>query len=130
MTDPAERSGSLVFVAPVFRVADLARSLAYYRDRLGFEVEFIYDGFYAGLRRDGCHIHLKCSGSTGRNGTALEVGEHVDATLHVRNAAALASGFAAAGARISVPLRTMPYGREFYVEDPDGYVLGFVEPAG
>lgn len=69
MTDPAERSGSLVFVAPVFRVADLARSLAYYRDRLGFEVEFIYDGFYAGLRRDGCHIHLKCFGSTGRNGT-------------------------------------------------------------
>ena len=29
----------------------------------------------------------------------------------------------------SVPLRQMPYGVEFYVRDPDGYVLGFVEPA-
>jgi hypothetical protein len=28
-----------------------------------------------------------------------------------------------------VPLRSMPYGREFYVRDPDGYILGFVEPA-
>jgi hypothetical protein len=28
-----------------------------------------------------------------------------------------------------VPLRRMPYGVELYVRDPDGYVLGFVEPA-
>jgi hypothetical protein len=26
-----------------------------------------------------------------------------------------------------MPLRQMPYGKEFYVRDPDGYVLGFVE---
>jgi hypothetical protein len=30
--------------------------------------------------------------------------------------------------RFSVPLRHMPYGREFYVRDPDGYIPGFVEP--
>jgi len=28
-----------------------------------------------------------------------------------------------------VALRRMPYGTEFYVRDPDGYVLGFVQPA-
>ena len=39
----SERSSSLRYVAPVFRVADLARSLSYYRDRLGFEVEFDYE---------------------------------------------------------------------------------------
>jgi len=22
----------------------------------------------------------------------------------------------------------MPYGREFYVRDPDGYILGFIQP--
>jgi hypothetical protein len=27
-----------------------------------------------------------------------------------------------------VPLRTMPYGIEFYLRDPDGYILGFVQP--
>ena len=37
--------------------------------------------------------------------------------------------FAAAGARFSMPLCTMPYGKEFYVRDPDGYILGFVQPS-
>jgi len=40
---------------------------------------------------------------------------------------ALASEMIASGASISVPLRQMPYGKELYVRDPDGYVLGFVE---
>ena len=30
----------LAYIAPVFRVADLARSLAFYRERLGFERNF------------------------------------------------------------------------------------------
>ena len=44
-----ESRRSLHYVAPVFRVADLSRSLEYYRARLGFEVEFNYEGFYAGV---------------------------------------------------------------------------------
>ncbi len=41
----------LTYVAPVFRVADLARSLSYYRMQLGFEIEFNYEEFYAGIFR-------------------------------------------------------------------------------
>ena len=37
----------VTYIAPVFQVADLARSLAFYRDQLGFEVAFIYEGSYA-----------------------------------------------------------------------------------
>lgn len=120
---------SLSYVAPVFRVSDLARSLSYYHDRLGFEVEFNYEGFYAGVLRDGCHIHLKCSPPAGRDQTAFEAAEHLDACFGVQDAQDLASQFASAGAAFSVPLRTMPYGREFYVKDPDGYVLGFIQAA-
>jgi catechol 2,3-dioxygenase-like lactoylglutathione lyase family enzyme len=123
-----ERSSSLSYVAPVFRVADLARSLSYYRDRLGFEVEFNYEGFYACVLRDGCRIHLKCSDLVGRDEAAFEAAEHLDACFRVQDAQDLASRFASAGAAISLPLRTMPYGREFYVKDPDGYILGFVQP--
>lgn len=25
------------------------------------------------------------------------------------------------------PLRTIPYGKEFYITDPDGYIIGFLE---
>ena len=125
----AEHPHSLVYVAPVFRVTDLQRSLSYYRDFLGFEVEFDYEGFYAGVLRDGCRVHLTCAAPPERDEKAFEAAEHIDACFGVRDAQALASRFAAAGAVFSVPLRNMPYGREFYVKDPDGYILGFIEPA-
>jgi predicted enzyme related to lactoylglutathione lyase len=32
-----------------------------------------------------------------------------------------------AGRAIIEPLREMPYGKEFYIEDPDGYVLAFLK---
>ena len=38
------------------------------------------------------------------------------------------AAFALSGAAFSVPLRNMPYGREFYIRDPDGYILGFIQP--
>jgi catechol 2,3-dioxygenase-like lactoylglutathione lyase family enzyme len=120
--------GSLRYVAPVFQIADLARSLAYYRDRLGFELEWSYEGFYASVVRDGCRVHLKCAAPPERNQAAFEAAEHLDACFAVRDAEALASAFAATGAVFSMPVRTMPYGKEFYVRDPDGYILGFVQP--
>jgi catechol 2,3-dioxygenase-like lactoylglutathione lyase family enzyme len=118
----------LTYVAPVLRVADLGRSLSYYQDRLGFQIEFNYDGFYVGLLRDGCHVHLKCSAPPERNQTGIEAAEHLDACFGVQDAEGLASGFASAGAIFSVPLRSMPYGKEFYLRDPDGNILGFVQP--
>lgn len=123
----AEASNRIDYLAPVFRVRDLARSLAYYRDCLGFDVEFNYENFYAGLRRDGCRLHLKCAPPLARDQAALEAADHIDACCGVADAAALAAAFAAQGAVLSTPLRTMPYGKEFYVRDPDGYLLAFVE---
>jgi catechol 2,3-dioxygenase-like lactoylglutathione lyase family enzyme len=120
--------GRLSFVAPVLQVADLARSLAYYRSQLGFELEFEYDGFYASVIRDGCRVHLKCSPPPARDQEAFERAEHLDVCFGVEDARALASQFAFTGAKISVQLRDMPYGREFYARDPDGYVLGFIQP--
>jgi len=120
---------ALRHIAPVFRVADLARSLAFYRDVLGFEFEFSYEDFYASVRRQGCHIHLQCAPPAARDQAEFEAPEHLDACLIVEGIDELAARFADAGAPFSVPLRRMPYGAEFYVRDPDGYILGFVEPA-
>jgi catechol 2,3-dioxygenase-like lactoylglutathione lyase family enzyme len=121
--------GRLHHVAPVFQVSDLPRSLAYYRDRLGFAVEFVHDGFYAGVVRDDCHIHLKCSAPPTRDQRGFEAAEHLDACFVVANAESLAASLESAGTDFSVRLRRMPYGTEFYVRDPDGYILGFVQPA-
>ena len=43
-------------IAPQFLVDDLDRAIAYYRDRLGFELDFKYESFYAGVSRDGFAI--------------------------------------------------------------------------
>jgi len=126
MTDASER---VDYIAPVLRVADLKRSLAFYRDQLGFDLDFCYEDFYASVRRDGGRIHLQCASAVPRDQAAFERNEFLDACVVIRNAEALSAIFAAAGVTFAVPVRRMPYGVEFYVRDPDGYILGFVEPA-
>ena len=123
-----ESSSRLKYVAPVLQVADLERSLAFYRDQLGFALEFAYEGFYASVIRDGCRVHLNRSAPLGRDQKAFEAAEQLDACFGVEDAESLANAFASSGAVFSVKLRSMPYGREFYVRDPDGYVLGFIQP--
>jgi hypothetical protein len=46
--------------APVFVVADILRSIEYYRDLLGFDTEFVYGEptFYAGVERDNVLIDM------------------------------------------------------------------------
>ena len=60
MTAPAAHGPArLMAVAPQFLVADLAVAIAYYRDRLGFALDFQYESFYAAVSRDGlqqCHL--------------------------------------------------------------------------
>lgn len=124
-----DQRASLNHVAPVFRVRDLARSIRFYRDQLGFELDFSYEDFYASVRRDGCYIHLNCASPTPRDQAAFERAEHLDACAVVSSAEKLAAEFSASGASFSVPPRTMPYGVEFYVRDPDGYIIGFLQPS-
>lgn len=125
MNDP---HAPLSHIAPVFRVTDIARSIRFYEEQLGFELDFSYEDFYASVRRDGCYIHLKCASPMARDQAASERAEDLDACVAVTSAETLAAEFLAAGASFSVPPRTMPYGTEFYVRDPDGYIIGFVQP--
>ena len=126
MDEPAT---SFSHIAPVFRVKDLARSLAFYREQLGFELEFNYENFYASVCRDACHIHLQCAPPAQRDQAEFERSGHLDACIVIRNAEAISQACTTAKVAFTVPLRQMPYGTEFYVRDPDGYILGFVQPA-
>ena len=62
--DTSDRTGSrnLVSITPFFIVKDLQASIAFYRDRLGFQLEFQGppdDVYYAGVTREGASIMLK-----------------------------------------------------------------------
>lgn len=97
-------------------------------DKLGFLVTFNHGGLYVGVANSGCHLHLKHAAPVPRNQAEFEAAEYVNACFVVIDAQALVAQFSKAGAVVSVPLRNQPYGTEFYVKDPDGYILAFVQP--
>jgi len=114
--------------APQFLVDDLEVSLAFYERRLGFSRDFVYEGFYAGVSRDRAVIHLKCAPKLPAERAHRRAEEHLDAYLSVKGVEALHAELVGRGAPIAKPLETRPWGaRDFYVEDPDGYVLCFSE---
>ena len=98
----------------------MARSLAFYRAQLGFELEFLYENFYASVFRDGCHLHLQCAPPAERDQVAFERNEHLDACVIVRDAHELSQSLTATDVTIGVPVRQMSYGSDFDVRDPDG----------
>ncbi len=116
----------VIGIAPQFLVDDLERSIEYYCRCLGFELDFRYDGFYASVSRDGCSIHLKCAPKTTADRTHRKQNEHLDAYVAVASATALHDELQTRGAVVTKPLEERPWScRDFYVEDPDGYILCF-----
>src|SRR6185369_3541959 len=76
-------------IAPQFLVDDLDTAVAYYRDRLGFTVDFTYEAFYAGLSRDGATVHLKHAPKTVADRAHRRAQEHLDAYIATTGVVAL-----------------------------------------
>ena len=119
---------SISAAAPQFLVDRLDDALAFYEQRLGFERDFVYKDFYASVSRDGAVIHLKCAPKLQAERAHRRSEEHLDAYLAVSGVRELHDEFVRRGAPILKPLEQRPWGqRDFYVEDPDGYILCFSE---
>lgn len=126
---PPVTGSQLRIIAPQFLVDDLDKALAYYRDRLGFATDFVYDSFYAGISRDAAHLHLKCAPKVVSDRAHRKQNEHLDAYIEVSGVEALFEELRSRGAKIVKPLEQRPWAcRDFYVEDVDGYLLCFSEP--
>ena len=123
-----EASTKITSLAPQFLVDDLSAAIDYYRDRLGFELDFVYESFYASVSRDGFSIHLKCAPKTVANRTHRKQNEHRDTYVGIRGIEALFDELKSKGAHIIRALEERPWGcKDFYVEDLDGYLLCFSE---
>ena len=120
---------SITGISPQFLVDDLERAIAYYRDRLGFTADFVYDSFYASVSRDGFAIHLKHGPRRAEERAFRKENEHLDAHVRVSGIRGLFEELQKRGADVSRPLEERPWAcLDFYVEDPDGYILCFSEP--
>ncbi len=123
-------------IAPFFIVRSVPAALAFYRDRLGFEVAFEGpepgDVFFGIVQRDAAMIFLKDVGVAPAPNATRDVGKGLarwDAYVRVPDPDALAAEFAARGVAFSRPLEDDGDGlRGFEVRDIDGYVLFFGRP--
>ncbi len=116
MSTNAPKTARLEGLNPIFRVRDLASSVEYYVNVLGFTVDFYGPGIIASVSRDRCGIFL-VQGDQGHFGTWVWIG--------VSDVELLLEEYEARGARIRHPPTNYSWAYEMQIEDPDGNVLRF-----
>lgn len=123
--NPSTTRPRVTSLAPQFLVDDLARSISYY-EKLGFVFGDPWEGFYAIGVTDGLELHLKEAPKSPADRQWRRDNEHLDAAAGVEGIEAFYAQCVANGATILRPLAPTEWGtKDFYVEDPDGYVIAF-----
>jgi catechol 2,3-dioxygenase-like lactoylglutathione lyase family enzyme len=111
--------------APQFLVDDLTRSMTYYR-QLGFTFGDPWNGFYAIGQLDGLELHLKEAPKNDAERRHRREHEHLDAAAGVDQIDDFYALCVANGIAVLKPLTVTAWGtKDFYVEDPDGYIIAF-----
>jgi glyoxylase I family protein len=128
----AKRAGAIL------AVADFERSLAFYRDLIGCEVEAMYDDPpYATLTLAGTRLSLAQQGhpAEDRPGVTMTAPDdpsnaNVVLVVEVDDARAEYTELEKKGARFLAELYEPPWGGcRFFCVDPDGYLVEIEQPA-
>lgn len=118
---------------PVFLVSDIASTVRWYQEHLGFEAHTFPETppyAFCVLARSGVEIMLqRLAGYAKPNDFERRVGGVWDAYLRTEGVVGLYEVMSKAGdVKVLEPLKKQWYGdTEFVVEDPNGYVLVFGE---
>jgi catechol 2,3-dioxygenase-like lactoylglutathione lyase family enzyme len=128
---------------PELDVRDLARSLAFYVELIGFRIRFERpEERFAYLTLDDAHLMLEEAAGPGRRFRTAPLerpyGRGVNFQIKVADAAALHGRVCAVGLVPYLPLEERWYrqnraengGRQFVIADPDGYLLRFYTGLG
>jgi len=114
-------------MSPQLVVEDINRSIDFYTKKLGFEMDFLYEDFYAGVSKDGFTIHLKIGKPSIEERQNKRKNEDIDVVFSVNNIEDLYEELSNKSVEFTQPIREMDYGKEFYLIDPDGYIISFLE---
>jgi catechol 2,3-dioxygenase-like lactoylglutathione lyase family enzyme len=110
-------------------VRDVTASAAYFRDKLGFDIDFLHGSppFYGAVSRDGVCLHLRFVGRPFFSKAAAEEKSLILASIEVENVRTLFEEFKARGVEFAQRLKKQAWGgTDFQVRDPDGNVISFV----
>ncbi len=120
---------TLKAATPIFFVSDLPRAAAFFRDRLGFEVDFLHGKppFYGSVSRGEACLHLRLVHQTWFAERSASEESLILATIEVSDVNALHAEFAGRGVEFVQPLAHQDWGgTDFQVRDPDGNAFSFV----
>lgn len=124
---PAEKTLRLSSASPSFTVNDLPRSLAWYRDILGFKVEERYEreGKLVGVGLQAGDVFLMLGQDDWKKGRNRKKGEGFRIyCMTTQDVDAVAKRIQAAGGTLDQEPRDQPWGmRDFALTDPDGFKI-------
>jgi glyoxylase I family protein len=116
-----------------YQVKDVARSVVFYTQHLGFVVEHQQLPAFASISIGDAQILLSGPGASGSrpmpNGQAQEPGGWNRVVLKVTNLPGFIDQLRKAGLRFRNEMETGPGGRQIQIEDPDGNPIELFEPA-
>src|SRR4026207_2154994 len=114
-------------IAPQFFTTDVLATLAYYKEKLGFDCLGTWQDppVYAIVARDQNRIHFRCAEPPTPNPDKYD-DEPLGGHLFVEDADALYAEYATRGVEFARALGDTPWhSREFVVKDCDGRLLAF-----
>jgi uncharacterized glyoxalase superfamily protein PhnB len=127
VTQPSATVRELV---PLLFVDDMERSMAFYRDRLGFKVAGVWepDGkpSWCRLQRDGSAVMLQLACE--EDGPAESRGRGIGFFFICDDAAAVHAEFSRRGLQLNPPEVAFYGMKQVFLKDPDGYELCFESP--
>ena len=123
----------LLYVHAQIFVTDMERAVRFYRDELGFAVEYLYGEppYYGLIVREGAAVNLRHVDRLPIDPEMRDRESLLAATIVVRNTKALFLSFKTAGVRFHQSYREEPWGaHDFVVADPDGNLILFASRVG
>ena len=116
-------------VIPQLRTTDLKSSIHFYTAKLGLQLEFEYDGFYAGIRAGHQIFHLKLVDEKDPSIQFVDDGDHFHLYLQTDDLAAVAADLKGRGVSLVKDVHDTPWQtRELVLKDDQGHTLYFGEP--
>jgi glyoxylase I family protein len=116
-----------------YQVRDVARSVAFYTEHLGFKLEHQQLPAFANVSLGNGQLLLSGPGASGsrplRDGRQQEPGGWNRVVLRVADLPALIEALAKAGVPFRNEMEVGPGGRQIQLEDPDGNPIELFEPA-
>jgi catechol 2,3-dioxygenase-like lactoylglutathione lyase family enzyme len=125
-----EKELTILGVVPILFVSNVEATAAFYADKLGFSVDFLHGNppFYGSVSRDRACLHLRFVHRTNFEELAAREGSLILASVEVSNVKALFEEYKARGVEFAQQLVREAWGGiNFFVRDPDGNVISFVQ---